>query len=245
MLLSKSLCGAAVAAPVLAIAASSSAVVITNNAVATEAAAIGSLVALDLSSIVTGLTTTNTLSSIFNAPGGSYSGTLTASVYANVSTPGSALTTTLIIYSFSGNGPSAIDQFSMGRDSNSNLDFADLASATQGSIGDLTSIGQGSPVVELIDNSALPTNDLFNFNFLPGGDPLGGPGSTELFGWYIQTTGAVSINVIDVLVTDFGGVTTQTLGLVKIPGQPDLNVPAPGSAMFLIGMVGIASRRRR
>lgn len=226
-------------------AGNATAVTLTDNAVANETDVTTGLVALDLSGIVPGLTTNNSYSTSFSAPGGAYTGTLTATVFGNVSTPGSSLNSVAIVYEFIGNGPSGIDMFEFGLNNGSNLDYSDLLAATHGTIGDLTTVGQGSPMVELFDNSGVPDNNNMIFDFLGGGDALGSPGTTESFGWYIQTTGDVAINFVDVEVTDFGAVTIQTLSLVDIPGQPDLNVPAPGSAALLVGAFGLAARRRR
>ncbi len=239
------LSGVVAAAPFVLMVGTAGAAPITNNAVPTAATVTSGLVALDLTGIIPGLTTSNSLTTNFNAPGGAYSGSLTASVFGNVGAPGSGLNTVVIVYEFTGNGPSAIDQFEFGVNDGANLDYDDLLAATQGSIGDLTTVAQGSPNVDLFDNSGIPDNNTMVFDFLSGGDTLGGPGSTETFGWYIQTSGAVAINMVDVEVRNFGAVTFQSLSLVNIPGQPDLNVPAPGSAALLLGVFGVAARRRR
>ena len=121
----------------------------------------------------------------------------------------------------------------------------DLLAATHGSIGDLTSPGQASPLVDLLDNSGVPANDTMVFDFLPTADVLGGPGTTETFSWYIMSSADVAINLVNVEVRDFGAVTFQSLSLVSNPGQPDLNVPAPGSIALLLGATGLMARRRR
>ncbi len=177
----------------------------------------------------------------FSAPLGAYSGTLTARVFGNQGTPGTGLNDVLVIYEFTGNGPDAIDEFEFGIDSGASLDFSDLLSATQGTIADL-SVGQGSPLVEL--TSGVATNTTLNFGFLAAGDALGGPALTETFGWYIRSGGDVQVNIVDVVARDFGNVTIQSLALVDIPGQPDLNVPGPGAAA-LLGVAGVMGLRRR
>ncbi|MEC9372548.1 MAG: PEP-CTERM sorting domain-containing protein [Planctomycetota bacterium] len=225
-----------------ATAMSASAVVITDTPAATEAGLLTGLVPLDLSSVVvSGLTTSNSLSVNFTAPLGAYSGTLTARVYGNQGTPGTGLNDVLVIYEFVGNGPDMIDEFEFGVDSGASLDFSDLLSATQGTIQDL-SVGQGSPLVELTNGVA--TNTTQNFGFLAAGDGLGGPATTESFAWYIRSGGDVQVNLVDVVARDFGNVTVQSLALVDIPGQPDLNVPAPG-ALALLGAAGVMGLRRR
>lgn len=232
-------------APVLCMASTAAAVPLTDNVAPTQAGLTAGLVALDLSGIITGLTTNNSLASNFVAPGNAYSGSLTTTVYGNVGTPGQSLDTVLIVYEFTGNGPSGIDSFTFGVDSGINLDFGDLLAATHGTIGDLTSVGQVSPIVDLIDNSGVPANDLMVFDFLPNNDSLGGAGGTETFAWYIMAGGDVAINIVDVESRDFGAVTFQSLSLVNNPGQPDLNVPTPGSIALLMGGVGLQARRRR
>jgi len=233
------------AAPFFVLASAASAVVVTDNAVATQADLLTGFVALDLSGIIPGLTVANSLTSNFTAPGSAYTGSLTASVYGNVANPGASLDTVLMIYEFTGNGPSGIDQFAFGIDSGTNLDFNDLLNSTQGSIGDSTSAGQGSPTVDLVDNSSSSSNDTLTFGFIAGGDTLGANGQTETFGWYILSSADIAINMVDVEVTDFGAVVTQSLGIVNNPGQPNLNVPAPGSVTLILGAFGLINRRRR
>lgn len=231
--------GAALAA--LAMAAGAQAVIITDNPVATQAAAIGSLSTLDLSGVVSGLTTNNSYSENFAVA--AYSGTLSATVYGNAPVGSAALTEVLIVYRFVGNGPDGIDQFTFGLDSGANLDYGDYLAATHGSIGDLRTAGQSNPIVELNDN--VNTNDTFRFDFLGAGDRLGTIGVTETFGWYVRASGDIQIGFVDVLVTDFGSAFPRTLGLVNVPGQPDLNVPGPGAAALLGLGALVAGRRRR
>lgn len=232
------------AAAVLSLAAAAQAVVITDNPVATQAGVIGGLSQLDLSTVVSGLTTVNSYHENFATM--SYTGELTATVYGNAPVGSASLTDVLIIYKFVGHGPDQIDQFTFGLDGGSNLDYGDLLSATHGSIGDLRSLGQGNPVVNLTDN--MITNDLFVFDFAGGGDRLGGFSGgnvTETFGWYVRATGNVQIGFVDGIVTNFGAANIRTLGLVNIPGQPDLNVPAPATGMALVAGLLATGRRRR
>lgn len=235
--------GAGVAALVAATAAQAGPIAITNQSISSLAAATSGLTALDISGRVSGLTSTSSLSANFATS--SYTGTLTASVYGNVATPGADLNTVVIVYEFVGHGPSGIEQFMFGQSGFTNLGLADLAVATQGSIDDLNSVGQTVDSVTIFDNSAAPANDLMVFDF--SANQLGAPGRTDRFGWYIRTSGDVQIGRSTVLITNHGGTTVDMLALVDAPGQPDLSVaPVPGAAgLGLLGMALVAGRRRR
>ncbi len=63
--------------------------------------------------------------------------------------------------------------------------------------------------------------------------------------WINSTeTGAVSVNAVEVAVTDAVNSNAFALSFVNDPGQEDLNVPTPGSAA-LLGLAGMAAIRRR
>ncbi len=235
--------GALIGLGVLTASASAAPVPITNNSVATQSAVTGGLVGLDISGVVSGLTTSNSLVQNFST--GAYSGTLSATVFGNVGAPGGGLNTVVIVYEFTGNGPTGIEKFAFGQNGGNALDLGDLAAATQGSIGDMTTIGQTVDSVTIVDNSALPANDTYNFNF--NANNLGGASTTETFSWYVMTTGDVQIGTTTVEVTNFGATTFDMLALVDIPGQPDLSVvPLPGAASLgLAGLAFIGARRRR
>lgn len=231
----------------IALVAASSAVAapiaINNNSVATVNDATAGLTALDLTGVVSGMTTSNTFSVNFSTA--FYTGTLTASVFGNVSTPGGSLSDVVIVYEFVGNGPSGIEEFMFGQPGGANIAIADLAAATHGSIDELTSPGQTLGGVTLFDNSAIPSGDLFVFDF--DADRLGGVGTIERFGWYVRTTGDIQIGLSKVLVTNFGGVVIDMLSIVDVAGQPDLNaVPLPtGVGLGVAGLMIVAGRRRR
>jgi hypothetical protein len=122
------------------------------------------------------------------------------------------------------------------------MDVADLIASTQGTLTDLTSAGQFSPVVEVFSNAS---NDTYAFDFAASLDALGSVGTTDEFSWYVRTTGDIKINVVDVDVRNFGTASIQSLGLIDDPGQPDLNVPAPGALSLLAAGLGVAGTRRR
>lgn len=228
----------------LAVSASAAPIPLTINNVANQSSVTGGLVGLDISGVVSGLTTSNSLTQNFTGPGGAYTGSLTAEVFGNVGAPGGGLNTVVIVYTFVGNGPSGIEKFAFGGAGNA-LDLNDLGNATHGAIGDGTSAGQTVDSVTLLDNSSAPAPDTFNFNF--NLNNLGGVSTTEQFSWYVMTTGDVQIGKTQVEVTNFGAVTFDMLTLVDIPGQPDLSVvPLPGAAgLGLAGLALVGVRRRR
>ncbi|RMH25004.1 MAG: hypothetical protein D6693_09395 [Planctomycetota bacterium] len=235
--------GVVVAAPVLALAAGASAVNIdmSTNAVANVSDVTGGLVGLDLTGIVTGLTTTNSLTANFSTLG--FSGTVTASVFGNQSTPGAGLNSITIVYEFASNSGTPLDSFEFGLNSGNDLNFADYSRATIGTIGSLTTVGQANPNVTLTDGAslAIPGNTTLFFDFLGAGDTL----ANETFGWYIQIDGAIVIDKARVEVRDFGSDVFDMLAMVNGTGQPDLGVPAPGALGVFLGAGLLAGRRRR
>ncbi len=231
-----------------AIAANASAIAIP-DVPSTEPAEIGALVPLDLSSITdiaaaTNFNGVNEISNPFSSSiPGAFTGTLTARVFGNNGgNLGPGLNDVLVIYDFVGDGPSGIDEFEFGVDSGRSMDISDLIAATQGTLTDLTSAGQVSPLVDVFSNVS---NDTYLFDHAAAFDTLGSPGNTERVSWYVRTTGDIKINVVDVVVRNAGVATVQSLGLVDDPGQPDLNVPAPGPLSLMALGLGVAGTRRR
>lgn len=221
---------------------------VTNNPVVDRATLLSGRVPLDLSGVTfvnAGPGTLDAANGVYSqnfSNGIFYSGNLSVEVFGNVGTPGNSLNEVTLIYTFTGNGPSAIERFVMGINGSSNLDFTDLAAATHGRITADTSLGQGDAAVDLIDNSGGGQNDNLIFNY--ASDNLGGPSLSETYTWYVRAAGDVAVNFVDVEISDFGFAFAKTLSLVDIPGQPDLNVPAPGAAA-LLGFAGLAASRRR
>ena len=140
MLSKVSFAGVAVAAG-LCVASSASAVVVTNTSVADRPSLLGGFTELNLATYAAnsgfgGLSgaSSNTysdsfaLASSFPGFGLSYSGTLTAEVFGNVSTTGTALTDVVIVYTFVSNGfdgfdnVSGTESFVMGIDSGWEID---------------------------------------------------------------------------------------------------------------------------
>lgn len=219
---------------------------ITNVNVGTQSDVTGGLVGLDISGVVSGLTTNNSLTKTFNTGFGS-SGSVTATVFGNVGTPGGSLNTVVIVYEFVGNGPSGIDQFTFGGSGAGALDLGDIESATHGSIDDATTAGQVIPSVTTVDNSMSASPDTFNFNFLTNNDMLGTPSGSETLTWYVMTTGDIQIGLTQLQVVNGGAATFDMLALVNIPGQSDLSmIPLPSAAgLGLAGLAMIGVRRRR
>jgi hypothetical protein len=228
-----------------------------NNSVATRGSlGIGSsLVPLDISGLgyLNGVINdgTNAYIQNYTGAGSNFTGTLRAEVFGNVSLPNSAsLNDVMIVYTFVGNvAPVGSETFDFGVDSSTQIDFSRLAAATHGRIDADTAVevGQLDPVVTLFDN--VGSNDTFFFNWNSAGgsssvNRLGGS-QAEVFTWYVRTTGDVKLNFVDVRITDFGSVTIRSLALVDNPGQPDLNVPAPGVATLLVSAFGVMGMRRR
>jgi hypothetical protein len=251
---------------VLAAASAASAFTPVNNAVPDRATlGVGTTLSpLDLSALpyLTGsLTTSNSYSQAFAGSGNNFTGTLSVEVFGNVGTPGPGLNDLLMIYTFHGDGAPLIrangaEGFEFGVDTSVEIDYSDLIAATHGNITGDSSLqaGQLNPAISV--NDFISSNDTFNFDYTNAGTvtgrlgELGGnttslPGASEDFVWYVRTSGNVAVNFVDVRVTDFGGVTIRSLSLVNNPGQPDINVPAPGIAGALLGFGALAAGRRR
>lgn len=257
----------AVSAAALVLVASTGASAFTpvNNAV-TSRASLGvgtTMTQLDLSGLgyLNGfLTTSNSYSQSFVGPNGNYSGNLKVEVFGNQGTPGPGLNDLLMIYTFTGDGApltraNGAEDFEFGVDTSVEIDYADLVAATHGKIsGESTlQVGQADPLVTV--NDFVSSNDTFKFNYNPangsgrlvelGGNTVAQPGATEEFTWYVRTNGNTAINFVDVRIADFGFVTIRSLSFVNNPGQPDINIPAPGVAGLLGLGALVAGRRRR
>jgi hypothetical protein len=249
---------------VAAASASVSAFTPVNNAVGSRASlGVGStLVPLDMSGLgyLNGfLTTPSSYEQTFLGSGGNYSGRLKVEVFANQSLPGPGLNDLLMVYSFRGDGAPAIrangaEDFEFGVDTSVQVDYTDLVAATHGKITGESYFDGAQLDPHVTVNDFISSNDTFKFNFNPasgsgrlvelGGNTASAPGNTEDFVWYVRTTGNVAINFVDVRIADFGFVTIRSLAFVNNPGQPDINIPAPGVAAVL-GLGALAAGRRR
>ena len=238
-----------------------------NNVPAASRASLGigsSFIPLDMTGLAYlngSLSASNSYSQSFTGPNGNYTGTLSAEVFGNVGTPGPGLSDLVIVYTFVGDGgPGLIrlngaERFEFGVDTSVEIDRVALDGSTMGRITADTSMqaGQLDPAVTVSNN--IGGNDVLDFNFNPstssgrlvelGGNTAALPGDTEVFTWYVRTSGNVGINFVDVRISDFGFTTIRSLTLVSNPSQPNLNVPTPGAAALaaLAGLVGLRRRR--
>lgn len=233
----------AVARPVTALA---------NNNVADRASVLGAYVPLNLSGqpFATSGAFNNEYETTYLSPGGpfDYSGSMKLEVFGNVGTPGASLTNVVLIYTFTGvNALFGVDGFEFGIDGSNNLDAGDLLAATHGRIANESTLTQLSPTVNVIEG--VFANDQWEYDFISteGSGPTDrfGQGATETFTWYVSTTADIALNLTEVNI--YNNLTSQVLmpAPVKIPGQPDLGVPAPGATALLLGTGLVATRRRR
>ncbi len=174
-------------------------------------------------------------------------GTITASVFGNVSSPGAQLNTVRLVYTVTSTGASGLDEVDIGLNSSLNLDREDFVGSNSLARGLETGVStptQTFPNFVYNDNSAASLNDTLFMGFAGVGDALGDVG-TETFSFYFEATGAVTIGVVPVVLNNAGSTTVDTLAFVTGSGQPDLDVPAPGSAALLALGLGFAGTRRR
>jgi hypothetical protein len=199
----------------------------------------GTPVPLDLSS--RGLTGTNGNEFVAPISSVSFSGELKVEVFGNAPAFTTGLNDVVMIYTFTGDSNIfGIEGFSFGVDSSVEIDFADINGSTQGRVTADVTGGQADPGVTVTDN--VGSNDTWDFDYTS--DNIGGADGDETFTWYIRTGGDIDVSFVDVLVTDFGGITIQAPALVNRGGGNDLDVPAPGVAS-LLGLAGLAAARRR
>ncbi|MCA9293401.1 MAG: hypothetical protein KDA20_06275 [Phycisphaerales bacterium] len=225
---------------------------LANNNVADRSAVLGSYVPLDMSSqpfTVSGAFS-NEYEVNYLSPGGAldYSGSLKLEVFGNVGTPGASLTNVVLIYTFSGtNALFGVDGFEFGIDGSNNLDAGDILGATHGRIAAESTLTQASPTVDVLEG--VFANDHWKFDFITteGGGPTDrfGQNLNETFTWYVSTTADIALNLTEVNI--YNNLTSQVLmpAPVRIPGQSDLGVPAPGASALLLGAGLVATRRRR
>jgi hypothetical protein len=220
---------------------------ITNNPISTfDAANLGfTPAAIDLSGQPIAATLSggnNTLVSNFSTA--VYSGTLTSEVFANTGSVGPSVTDVVIKYTFDVDSGSfqGIQDFRFGVNSTIDLDSTDLINSIHGRVLDESTVAQTTPDV-FVDTTG--TNTVFGFNFNSPGGPGDALEAGESFTWYVQTDGNVTVNLVDVAVTDGFNTNAQALSFVSGTQQDDLNVPTPGSAALLALGGLVAARRRR
>jgi hypothetical protein len=225
---------------------------VPSNNVANRAAVVGAFVPLDLSSqpFTSSGAFNNEYTVNYVSPGGAldYSGSVKLEVFGNVGTTGATLTDVVLIYTFTGNNALfGVDAFEFGIDGSNNLDAVDLLGATHGRITAESTLAQLSPTVSVNEGAFLNDHWLFDFVVTEGSGPNDsiGQGSIETFTWYIQTTADIQLNLTEVnILNNFTG-QIDVPAPVKVPGQSDLGVPAPGATALLLGAGVIATRRRR
>lgn len=202
-----------------------------------------SLQPLDLSSrfgLAVGGVDNNEFTANYVGQAGNFSGTLKLEVFANVGVPGPSVNDVLLVYSFLGNGgtPFGAESFHFGIDSSKELDYASLASATHGRVNNETT--NGDPLVRLFSNTL--SNDTWLFDY--DSDELGGA-NAESYVWYVRTNGAIALDFVNVVITDFGFTEILFPAPAITTDQPDLNFPSPGVLGVLAPAGLLAMRRRR
>lgn len=190
----------------------------------------------------------NILNTPFTSNAGAvfFEGTLRAEVFGDNGSTGPGLGQVAIVYTVTlTQGLTPIDRIEFGVDSGDEVDIDYLANqSTQGLLTDtsLTTSGQAAPLVETVDNSLI--NDLWTFDL---DDPTFGTDTLsqgESFSWYVVGPADVPIGLVDATFFDGGIGSGQTLAFVTNPGQPNLDVPAPGAAAAF-AVAGLAATRRR
>ncbi len=221
----------------LCFAAGAPALGYTRSDVADLSTLTAGLQVLDLSTL--GLT--NGMNIPFTGP--AYSGSITATVYGNdaIFTPG--LSDVVVVYDFLGTGePTPIEAMEFAvNGGNIDLNFAELDGGVMGRIDALSDVALiADPILTF---NPGPANDSLLFEW--GSAGLGDVFLAQGYSWYTRTTGAIDLGLINVEVRNAGSVTTQTLGVIDDPSQPNLNVPAPGSlAVFGLAAGALFKRRR-
>ncbi len=185
----------------------------------------------------------NTFVSNFSSINGVNTGVLTSEVFANVGTPGTGVSDVVIRYTFENTSSfgNVIEGFDFGVDTGAALDAGDIQSAVHGRILDADTSASGINPAATID--PLASSPVFQLALNDGGNPVLSPG--ESFQWYIRAGGDVAVSLVDVNVVDFEDAKAQAISFVDLQGQPDLNVPTPGTAVLAVAGVLVASRRRR
>lgn len=218
----------------------------------TKSAQTTGLVGMDISSHVSGATASDLTmgGTVYEAPfadafgGIIVGGGIRTEVYANQSIPGLGVNEVLLVITMSGSGATPIEAMEFGVNTGVEIDFGKISAAAHGRLTDATTAGQQIPDVKLFDN--IGSNDTLVYDYTAGTAGADTLGTGESFTWYMRFNDpSISLEVVDVTITDGQVVSGKALLPVIGSGQDDLNVPTPGVLGAFAGAGLIGLRRRR